>query len=224
MPTPQVPHNNSQAASSALHCPPGKPSSLPAQKNYADKQLGESDEPSLASGKQPSAESLGIAKHAGGRPRIIPTEVVKSQVAGMAVDGFPVKAIARAMTLSQATVKGILKLPGTQVEITQRREALRSITVHKTGEVLEPMFDLLKASVDARDTKGVDKVARAIHAVEKISASASGETQKVQVEHTGSVDTGPVREQLIALIALVREEPSGYGVIDGTAHRLPPVK
>ena len=209
MPTPQVPHDNSRAASSGS---PGPTSRAPTVKNHLVQRAS-------PRGKLPSAESLGIAKHKGGRPRIVPTEIVKSQVAGMAVDGLPVAAIARAMTLSQATVKGILKRPDTQAEITQRREALRSITVHKTGEVLEPMYDLLKASVDAKDTKGVDNIARAIHAVEKTSASASGETQKVAIEHSGSVDTGSAKEQLIALIAMVTEKCPGGTVIETQAQR-----
>jgi hypothetical protein len=133
---------------------------------------------------------------------------LQGKVAALRAEGLSVKDIGRALHVDWHRVSGIVKQPSTQVEILRRRELVKSLSAEALPVITAKAYGLAEDAIDNQDAKSFDAAMRGLHAAERIAASVSGEDRKVQVEHSGSVETTtpavPVIEQLNVLIAAVR--------------------
>ena len=121
----------------------------------------------------------------------------------MAAVGVGRQRIAKATGFSTATVCTVLKKPENQAEVLRQRELLKQDTIHRMAPVAQEGWAMAHEAAQDRDAKSFDATTRGLHAMEKIASSVSGENQRVQVEHSGTVETGSALEQLKILIGVV---------------------
>lgn len=132
--------------------------------------------------------------------------ILEAKVAALRAEGLTVKEIGRALAIDWHKVSGVLKQPSTQIEIVRRRELVKSVASEALPSITAKAYGLAEEAIDAKDAKSFDAAARGLHALEKIGSSVSGENQRMQVEHSGSVQTAPpvsAIEQLQSLITIV---------------------
>jgi len=131
-------------------------------------------------------------------------------VAAMRAEGFPTRAISVGLHCSNSQVIDALRLPETQLEIAKRRELAKQVSAAAIPSVTTKGYALAEAALDEGDAKSFDAATRGLHALEKIGASVSGEDRKMQVEHSGSVETNPAPavEQLKILIGVMFGAPA----------------
>lgn len=163
-------------------------------------------EPS-ASPASPVATTSTSPKRGPGRP---PGALIRaseqSDVLTLKAQGLSNEKISKATGVGIRAVTDLVKDPGNQAEIAARRLFLKSRTSQRLEALLEPAWDMAHQAAVTRDAKTFDAAMRGLHAGEKISASISGENQRMQVEHSGAVTTNPepVTVQIQQLIALVK--------------------
>jgi predicted transcriptional regulator len=87
--------------------------------------------------------------------------------------------IADMLRISRSSVNTILARPQVQEFISQTREAIRHVTLAQVQQAQEGVGDWLKEVIQSKDAKSFDSVARGVLALEKTSASASGENRPV---------------------------------------------
>ena len=126
-----------------------------------------------------------------------------SQMATMKAEGLNNVQIGRALDVSSATIARALKVPENQIEVLRRRELLKGVSIAHVADVVDGAWDMARQAVANGDAKSFDATTRGLHAMEKIAASVSGENQRVQVEHSGTVYTGSAVEQLKILIGVI---------------------
>ena len=131
----------------------------------------------------------------------------QKQVLEMRAIGMTQRAIASAVGLHPSVVGDFLSRPENAAELEKLREALRVFTLNRLAKTVVPAWEMTEQAAVEKDTKGFDNAARGLHALEKIASSASGEGQRIQVQHSGHVQIDH-REELRALIAVItRESP-----------------
>lgn len=120
------------------------------------------------------------------------------------------KKIAEMLRMSTTSVQTIIARPHVQEFITQTREAIRHVTLAQIQQAQEGVGDWLKDLIQSRDSKSFDSVARGVLALEKTSASASGENRPVGTQI--AIVTGESqREQMSGML---KELLGHYETID----------
>ena len=105
---------------------------------------------------------------------------------GMRAAGVPVARIAEVMESSpQEIFSEIAAIPGGKAILASYRDRLRLTKLHRAHRVEGRLWSRFETEVDQGTAKDVDAIARALHASEKIQASAAGDTQKVEVTGSG---------------------------------------
>lgn len=133
-----------------------------------------------------------------------------AKVAALRAEGLSGKAISHALGVRDQTVISTLKLPETQIEVVRRRELTKQIASAYVPGIVQQGFQLASKSATAGDAKSFDAATRGIHALEKVSASVSGESRQMEVNHSGAIDTGQPTsavEQLKVLIGVIIGHP-----------------
>ena len=134
------------------------------------------------------------------RKRRVRTEADAISAAALVAAGLSRQRISTALGVSMAMVEGIAKDPGMHAFITKVREAIRAETLAGLQTVQGPILDWIGDSVNGKDAKTFDYVTRGLSALEKVAASASGETrpQPTTVNVVGNV-TAEAHELIEAL-------------------------
>lgn len=134
-----------------------------------------------------------------------------SDILTLKAQGLSDRSVGRAVGINSGTVGDIARRPENQAEILARRAWLKSRTAQRLEALIDPAWDMAHEAALQKDAKGFDFAMRGLHAQEKISASISGENQRVSVEHSGKVDVDrePVIVQLQQLIAMVKADAPG---------------
>ena len=138
--------------------------------------------------------------------RKLPTVQDQERIAVLRSQGVPVHQIGKALGVHITAVAQALKDPGVIGQIQVIRERLRGINLVSAHAIAEKAWTLAENAIENDDAKSFDAATRGLHAMEKIAASASGENQRMEVTHSGTVVSEPVKIQLQQLIALVRNE------------------
>ena len=103
---------------------------------------------------------------------------------GLNAAGVTQTRIAKALGVSSKTIETSLdRLEGSREQIKTLRETLRLDTLKRANKAHDALWNRFDREIVKGTAKDVDAMARAAGAVEKIAASASGETLKV--EHSG---------------------------------------
>jgi hypothetical protein len=128
------------------------------------------------------------------------------QAVEMRANGAYIRSIANALGKNTQQVSDALKLPETQFEIAKRRELSKQIALAALPAVSSEGWILAHESALGKDAKSFDAATRGLLNLEKVGASVSGENNRMEVNHSGSIDsTTPVSaiEQLKVLIGVV---------------------
>lgn len=101
--------------------------------------------------------------------------------------GMPVNACAKALNVGASTIARDLRVPEVQADLAMLRQKIRAaIMEHAAGGLVDKAFAMANEKATAGEAKDFDATMRGIHAIEKVTQSASGEAQRVHVEGTGS--------------------------------------
>ena len=147
----------------ALPEPPSAPADPPAP-----------EDPPLAAANRRRRQALGIRK-------------VNAEVAiGMRAAGVPVSKIAAAMDVTESDVYAAVEaIPNSKALLAGYRDRLRVLKLHRAHRLEGRLWGRLEQEVDGGTAKDVDAIARALHASEKIQASAAGDAHRVEVSGSG---------------------------------------
>lgn len=171
----------------------------------AGQRLRKQEEAARRASDASTAETtIGQRKRKG--PRKLPTAQDLERLAVMRSQGVTVQQIGKALGVHYGSVIQALKDPMVIGQIQVFRERLRGTNVIAAHAIAEKAWSKAEVALDAEDAKSFDAYTRGIHAMEKVAASASGENQRVEVTHQGTVPTEPIKIQLQQLIALVKNE------------------
>lgn len=102
--------------------------------------------------------------------------------------GYSRKEIGRVLGTSEHTARADLLKPKSREELTQFRHAIRTQVMERTGPLMDGTLKVVQASIEAGDAKSLELSTRAAVNLDKLTASASGETQKVEVSGQVNVD------------------------------------
>lgn len=102
--------------------------------------------------------------------------------------GYTRKEIARTVGVAECTVAKDLTSPKSREELTAYRHAIRTQVMEKTGPLMDGTLKVVQASIEAGDAKSLELSTRAAVNLDKLTASASGETTKVEVSGQVNVD------------------------------------
>ena len=133
-----------------------------------------------------------------------PRNPVNAGVAiGMRAAGIPNSRIASVFGTGVDAVKNaIARVPNAQGLILEYREALKVLKIQKAHALENKLWNRAELEIDEGEAKGVDAIFRALHASEKIQASASGEGTRVDLHQTSE---NPVADVKILIAQLLNE-------------------
>ena len=126
--------------------------------------------------------------------------------AQMAAAGISKTRIAEALGISKSAAETILARPHVQEYVQQVREATRHITLSTVQNAQIQVGDWLRETIASRDPRAFDSITRGMHALEKTSASASGETRPGNTQ-VAVINAGTLTEEAQALIRALIPEP-----------------
>ncbi len=102
-------------------------------------------------------------------------------VVQMAGTGLSQEKIAKALGISKKTVWTILAHPDVATKVAALRAGLRVVMTEGMVAVAPPALEWAqKIAVEQKDPKGFDQVMRAVHAIEQVAVSLSGENRPVK--------------------------------------------
>ena len=144
--------------------------------------------PATPSDTQPTAKPDGVSLPSTPRrrgPDRVPrrprgTDGAEISVAGMAAQGISVRRIGRAMAISEGMVKEIRARPHVQTYVAECREATRHLLVDRVLSVAADTADWAADEAQAaHDPRTLKSLTGALLDLERVSASASGESRPV---------------------------------------------
>ena len=123
------------------------------------------------------------------------------QMIAMSASGMSTREIGAELNISGATVSHHLSKPEVKQDLMALRQQIREEILRRAaGGVISEAFNMARDNIKTRDAKSFDATTRGWHALEKMTASASGEAQRVQVEHSSTtplVDLSVLIQQVI---------------------------
>ena len=138
--------------------------------------------------------------HEIGRPNALSTTQIDRAVL-MLASGSKQGEVARVFGITRQTLWKYLKDPRAQEELEAWRATVKRTILMRAAEgTVSQAFDMADRATKDNDHKGFDATTRGIAALEKASASASGEGRKVEL--TGA-EGGPVQLDARALLGAV---------------------
>lgn len=97
--------------------------------------------------------------------------------------------IGQALNLSPNTVNTDIQKAKSQAELYDLRAKIRSLVMERTSEgLVSGTLNVVQQAIDAGDAKSLELSTRAAVNLDKLTASAAGETQKVEVAGQVNVD------------------------------------
>jgi len=116
----------------------------------------------------------------------------------MRAAGATLAQCAAELDVSHGTVVNYLAKPELKKDLLELRQKVREKILEECGgELLTGAFKMARAKVQAEDGKEFDATMRGLHAIEKMTASASGEARKVELEQIGENKTPVVALQVL---------------------------
>ena len=98
-------------------------------------------------------------------------------MAAMKANGLTDRAIGRAIKLSPTSVRDRLAKPELQAVIEKHRLLFRAFATEQSSQIAHKAYSRAKEALDDGDPKAFDAYTRGISALERTSASASGENK-----------------------------------------------
>lgn len=129
----------------------------------------------------------------------VTTEVDVANVAALYAAGVSKTKIVRVMDLAKSAINEILARPDVQEYAESLRRAIRVETQTRLQQLTGKLFDWLDEVAASRDSKAFDNLTRSLAAMERVSASTSGEATKTQAEIT-VVDRGQLSAEANELV------------------------
>lgn len=121
-------------------------------------------------------------KHEGGRPNVLSSEQV-DRVAMLLSAGFEQKEIAGMFGVTRQTIWKYMKSPDAQEQLQAWRDQIKLTVVRRAAEgTVAKAYDMADRATKDDNHKGFDATTRGIAALEKASASASGEAKRLEVD------------------------------------------
>lgn len=109
----------------------------------------------------------------------------KKQVVPMLAERLPLREVAHTLGVGISTAQRDSKDPVVQHDLKYLREQIkRQILEHTADGLVGPLVQLTKDKIAAGEARDVDASLRGLNALEKTTASASGEAQRVQLDAT----------------------------------------
>ena len=107
----------------------------------------------------------------------------------LTAEGKSTREIARVMGINQTTVVKDLRHPEAQAELRALRDEFRTVVMNRASKgLIQGTLDVAKQAVRDGDAKSLELSTRAAVNLDKLTASAVGETQKVDVSGHVNVD------------------------------------
>lgn len=122
---------------------------------------------------------------------------LKRDIAILKASGMTTASVAKTLKRNPTTIERVQRLPEVQQTITELRQAWKQESQSQVTQLAGDTWQMVGEFVTARDSKQLDNTMRAVAAMEKVSASVSGEGQKVEV--TGTL-TAPPQMELKVLV------------------------
>ena len=136
--------------------------------------------------------------------RRLPSNIVspglRRDVATLKASGMRTTSIAKTLGKQVSTIHRTLALPDVQESVQELRRVWKAESQAKVTDLVGEVWNMASSFVEQRDSKSFDNTLRGIAAMEKVSASISGEGQKVEV--TGTI-LQPPQVELKVLIGQI---------------------
>ena len=111
------------------------------------------------------------------------TSAYESDIVGLTALGIPQKTIAQACDISTTTVRKIVSSPEVQAHLADMRLAMRQVVLERTTGHLRGLYDWIAGAIKEKsDPKALSFLTKAAYDIEKVSHSAAGDVQKVEVQ------------------------------------------
>lgn len=110
--------------------------------------------------------------------------------------GYSRKEIARVIGVHPQTVTTDLAAPKSREELTRFRQQIRSEVMERTLPLVKGTLDVVQQAISDGDAKSLELSTRAAVNLDKLTASASGETTKVEVQGHVNVDVRAILAKL----------------------------
>lgn len=127
-----------------------------------------------------------------------------AHIAALKAEGIAQTRIAYALGVHPDFVKQVLAQPETQEAVKQRRELIKAATLQILSNTMLPAWGLMNKAIENGDAKEFDAATRGLHALEKISASVSGENRQAPAAQVAVVISP--QQHLDEIKALILEE------------------
>lgn len=109
----------------------------------------------------------------------------KAKVAPLMAQGYSLQRAAEELEVSKTTVARDLADPGVQEELKALRMLVKQqIMRYASDGFVKKVFEMASEKLDGREAKDFDATMRGLNALEKTTASASGEAQKLDLSAT----------------------------------------
>jgi hypothetical protein len=109
-------------------------------------------------------------------------EARRKQVVALTAQGMTRKQVAATMNVTDATIRVDLYKPGSQAELKDLRDQFKSYVMAQTQQgVVQGAYGVVRQAIEDKDAKSLELSTRAVVNLDKLTASASGETQRVEV-------------------------------------------
>ncbi len=152
--------------------------------------------------RNPSRRKYGTTR----RPPRPASPTFKREVAVLRFEGLSQARTAKLLGVSPDTIRRVERLPDVQQHIQELRHAWKQISLSRISGMAEDTWQMAQETVKNRDSKGFDNTMRGIAAMERISASVSGEGQRI--EGSGTAETTPQGDLKALVTQLFGPPPS----------------
>ena len=110
-----------------------------------------------------------------------PSPGFKKDVAVLKASGMTIAGIAKTLDISRVNAQRIQALPEVRADVAELRLAWKGVAQAQVTTLAEGAWNMASSFVEKRLSKDFDNTLRGLAAMEKISASVSGEGQKVEI-------------------------------------------
>ena len=135
------------------------------------------------------------------RPGRPPSPGFKKDVAVLRGSGMTAQGVAQVLGVKRNAIERIQRLPDVRADIQAMRLKWKEYSQDNVAQMAGETWTMAHEFVKQRDSKSFDNTMRGIAAMEKVSASVSGEGQKVEV--TGFPLQSPQIELKALLVQLL---------------------
>lgn len=106
----------------------------------------------------------------------------RANAVSLTAQGMTQRQVAATLNVTQATIRHDLEKPRSQEDLKRLRDQFRSFVMERTqAGLIQGAMNVVQGAINDGDAKSLELATRAAVNLDKLTASASGESQRVEV-------------------------------------------